>query len=343
MIPLPEPSPSPLSPRLLRNAGTVLETSCRAAPGETLLLLADEILLPYAPALAAAALDLGLIPTTLDIRHYVASEQYADGYVLESVKQAIEASDIVLQNLADTWIPNRPGYGRLCGEPDLHDLALTAERRWMILQCRGLEEWEVDPVEIAAIRKRTLSLLELLKNARQGRITSSAGTDLTFSLGKGASAVPILGIIPFYGEVAVTPALENTSGLLVVDGPTQCGIRPDAELNREPLRIAVERGKMVDASGDPTHLDRLRAFVASGAPPADAIDEVGILTTTLVENDRYYWSDGTHHHDRIHVALGNNTRRDAVVHGPQHADTEIDRPTVSIDGRVIIENGTWIR
>lgn len=343
MIPIPEPPPIPLSDRLLQNARTVLENSCCAAPGETLLLLADEILLPYAPALAAAALDLQLIPTTLDIRHYVTSQQYAAGYVLESAKQAIQASDIVLQNLADTWVPNRPGYGRLCGDPDLHDQALTAERRWMILQCRGLEEWEADPAEIAAIRQRTLWLLDLLQEARQGRVTSPAGTDLTFGLGEQAGKTPILGIIPFYGEVAVTPSLESTSGLLVVDGPSQCDIRPAAELDREPLRIAVENGKMVHASGNPTQLDRLRAFVASGDPPADTIDEVGILTTTLAENDRYYWSDGTHHHDRVHVALGNNARRDAVVHGPRHADTEVDRPTISIDGSVIIENGTWNR
>ncbi|MFC1509787.1 hypothetical protein ACFL60_08925 [Candidatus Omnitrophota bacterium] len=76
-------------------------------------------------------------------------------------------------------------------------------------------------------------------------------------------------------------------------------------------------------------------------PPADMIDEVGILTTTLLENDRYYWSDGTHHHDRTHIALGNNVRRDIVVDGPKHMDGEVSKPTISIDGLVIMKDGIF--
>jgi hypothetical protein len=68
---------------------------------------------------------------------------------------------------------------------------------------------------------------------------------------------------------------------------------------------------------------------------------VGILTTPFAENDRYDWPDGTHHHDCAHVALGNNERRDVVVHGPRHMDGEIRRPTIAIDGLVIVENGVF--
>ena len=112
---------------------------------------------------------------------------------------------------------------------------------------------------------------------------------------------------------------------------------------REPLRITVEEGRMVEMTGPPPQMKRLEAFIASGDPPADAVDEVGILTTTLEENDQYYWSDGTHHHDRVHIALGNNVRRDVVVHGPKHADTEVHKPTIRIDGRVVVEDGIWLR
>jgi hypothetical protein len=134
--------PKKISKKLIRNAKTVLEASCRAKRGETLLLLADRVLLPLAPAIAQAALELGLIPAIMDIRHYLASKPYGNGYVLESVKAAMDASDVVIENLADTWVPNRPSYGRLSGDPDMQDKALTGERRWMILQCRGLDEWD---------------------------------------------------------------------------------------------------------------------------------------------------------------------------------------------------------
>ncbi len=339
--PIRSPHTAP-SKKLVRNARTVLEASCRARPGETLLLLADDVLLPYAPPISEAALDLGLIPTTIDIRHYVASPAYADGYVLDSVGAAMDASDIVIQNLADTWVPNRPGYDRLYGHSDAHDQALSGERRWLILQCSGLEEWDVDAREIAAIRNRTLWLLDLLSRSESGHITSRGGTDFTFGLTEAAGRVPVLGIIPFYGEVAVMPVMEATSGVFVVDGPTQRDVRPADELDREPLCITVEAGRVVDATGCPVQLERLRAFIASGEPPADAIDEVGIVTTTLGENHRYYWSDGTHRHDRVHIALGNNVRRDVLVHGPKHMDGEVDKPTIRIDGRLIVRDGIWI-
>ncbi|MDD4192524.1 MAG: hypothetical protein PHI28_14420 [Mangrovibacterium sp.] len=98
---------------------------------------------------------------------------------------------------------------------------------------------------------------------------------------------------------------------------------------------------MRDYTGDPVQVKRLKEFIASGDPPANAIDEVGILTTKFKENDECYWSDGTHHHDRVHVALGNNVLRDMLVHGPKHMDCEVSKPTTSIDGVVITKDGVF--
>ncbi len=333
---------SAASRKLIRNAKVVLRTSCRARKGETVLLLADEVLLPFAPAIAQGALELGLIPTIMDIRHYLASEPYRDGYVIESVRAAMNASDIVLENLADTWVPNRPSYGRLSGDPRMQDAALSGERRWMILQCGGLDRWDVTDEEIEVIQKRTRWLHALLKSARAGRVTSSRGTDLTFDLGGQANLFPILGIVPFYGEVAVTPAMKGTSGILAIDGPTQNDVRTVHELDRSPLRITVKNGRAVDMSGDQVQLGRLRKFVVSGDPPADAIDEVGIVTTHLKENNLYYWSDGTHRCDSVHVALGNNVRSDVVVHGKAHMDGEVSKPTITVDGRLIVKDGVFL-
>jgi leucyl aminopeptidase (aminopeptidase T) len=328
--------------KLLENAKIVLEASCRARPGETVLLVADEKLRPYAPALASAAVELGLVPTIMDITYFLASPAYDQGRIAEPLRAAMQAADIVIGNTRDVHDPKRADFSRLVGDPDLHDSCLTAERRWVYLQCNGVEKWDITTEEVVKLRARTHWLQDLLKTSKMGRITSPLGTDFTFGLGPGASYVPVLGIVPLYGEVAVVPSLESTSGLFVVDGPTQLDVRPADEIDRQPLRIAVEAGRVVDMSGDGIQLERLKGFIASGAPPADAIDEVGILTTNFQDNDVYYWSDGTHHHDRVHVALGNNVRRDTIVHGPRHMDCEINRPTISIDGLTIVENGLFL-
>ena len=224
----------------------------------------------------------------------------------------------------------------------MQDAALTSERRWLIIQPNGMEEWNITREQIAAIRKRTLWLMDRIKTAKSGRITSKKGTDFTFGLGSGCSFTPILGIIPFYGEVAIVPDINSTNGIFVTDGPTQRDVRPKNELDREPFTVEVEAGRVKNIKGgDPEQLRRLKEFIASGDPAADAIDEVGLVTTDFVENDRYYWRDGTHHHDTVHIALGNNVLRNTLVHGPKHMDCEVLKPTISIDGLVIIEDGVF--
>ena len=155
--------------KLLRNARIVLEASCRAQPGETVLMVADEALLPYAPALASAAVDLGLVPAIMDITDFLSSPAYDEGRILEPLKAAMEESDIVIGNTLDVHDPTRADYARLVGDPDVHDSCLTAERRWVYLQCNGVEKWDITAEEVVRLRERTHWLQGLLKSSKVGR------------------------------------------------------------------------------------------------------------------------------------------------------------------------------
>jgi hypothetical protein len=325
--------------RLLQNARITLEVSCQARPDETVLILTDAnaFRASCARAVAAAAVELGARPVLMDLAHYASlSLQAGDATpVLPPVKAAVEAADVVVRIAG-------PDYKYLLADPDAHDQLLTAQRRRVHLQCNGMDEWEITADEVAAIRRRTMWLMDLLSSSGAVHVASPAGTDFRFGLGEGAKWVPILGIVPLYGEVAVTPQQGSESGVFVVDGPTQMGVRLRTELDREPLRIVVEAGRVIDVSGDPPQVQRLREFIASGDPPAEFIDEVGILTTQIVANDEYYWSDGTHHHDCVHIALGNNPRRDSMVHGPRHMDGDVQKPTIHVDDLRIVEDGVFL-
>lgn len=318
----------------LRNARIVLEASCRGKAGESVLLVTQEKLGVYAKALVQAAQELDMAPAIMDVTAYVGGEPYRQGRLLPPLKAAMEAADIVILLCGGK-------FGQLVGDPDMSDLALTAQRRWVHLQNNGMEKWNITAEQVAMIRTRTEWLIALLDRSETVRITSGAGTDFTFGLGEGSKYLPILGIVPLYGEVAVTPRQGSESGVYVVDGPTQMGVRTKDELDREPLRITVERGRVTDISGDGEQVRRCREFIAGGGRRADAIDEVGILTTTIRENDEYWWSDGTHHHDCGHIALGNNVRRETLVHGPRHMDGEVRRPTIEVDGTAVVEHGVF--
>jgi len=66
----------------------------------------------------------------------------------------------------------------------------------------------------------------------------------------------------------------------------------------------------------PQQVERLKAFLASGDPHPEFIDEVGIPTARTMDNDRFWWSDGTHHLQRVHIALGNNVERKNAFTAP---------------------------
>ena len=95
-------------------------------------------------------------------------------------------------------------------------------------------------------------------------------------------------------------------------------------------------------SGDAAQVARLVRFMDDGVPRADQIDEIGIPTTDIEENNRFWWEDGTHRHDRVHIALGNNQLRGLDVHGNSHMDCEINRPTVAVDGLVVVRDGVFV-
>ena len=199
-----------------------------------------------------------------------------------------------------------------------------------------------ESVQVERITERTHWLLALLRSAKQGRIVSRLGTDLTFGLGPTATCYPgPRHCAALWGSCNCAGRRNDKRSIRrrrtdTVERATQGGGKPDAIADH----CSEWAGRGYE--GDPDQLHRLRDFIASGDPPANTIDEVGILTTSFIENDIFDWPDGTHHHDRAHVALGNNERRDVVVHGPRHMDGEINKPTISIDGLVIVEGGVFL-
>ena len=327
--------------RLLENARILLEVSCRATTGETVLILSNAQFHRYARAVAQAAETLDLHPVIMDLGEYPFERDinhlYAPSPPLPAVAEALRVADLVIN------IPPF-SYNRLIGESANDDAYLSASQRWVSLQSNRMEDWRLDAAEVAAIRIRTEWLLGVVDGAEWGHVTSPAGTDFRFRLGPKSSHVPVLGIVPLYGEVAVVPGGEE-SGVFVIDGPTQMAVRPVNEMLREPLRVEVEGGVVTGYSGDPEQVARLEAFMDSGDPRADRIDEVGLTTTHVPENDIVGmggWDDGTHNGHRIHIAIGNNVGREAVVHGSRHMDGEVDRPTVTIDCRPIMQNGVFV-
>ncbi len=336
--------------RIWKNAEFILKDLASGKPGESVVVVADSHSYTNARALCDCARDIGMQAIVIDIDMYGSRERYLKMPVIAPLKAAILNADICFM-VTDQMLTD---YGMFLGNSDDCDKALLGKSRRYTLEARGMSEWDFDPQEILHYRERTEKLLVWLKKARRLRVTTALGADFTCEVGaKPAGMYAVMAIIPFYAEVAIVPNSGNVTGKLVVDGASQCAygqrgfpIRPAIhgyqELYKQPLVINLEHGVVTDYSGDPVQVARLRKWIETSVPKANIADEVGLVTTTSLENDKYGWYlDGTHQTHSVHVALGNNTRRNEVIHAPEHVDFDMHDPVVELDGDVIYKDGVF--
>ncbi len=333
--------------RLRQNARITVEVACGVTCGDSVLIITErqskppyhDDLRPIAAALAEACIDLGAPPTVMDIGLYVHSTAFEQGEPLKPLIAAIRAADVCINAVDyvnfERLLRERPD------EPLAVDGYITATQRCFALQSHGMDRWDITAEQVAMINRRTDWLMDRLPDGRTLHITAPAGTDFRVGL-RGATPNPFRVLVPLYGEVALVPEFGTETGTLIVDGPSQRGVRPRTELDRRPLRVDVADGRVTGWDGDDEQVRRLEAFIEDASPRADHVDEVGLLTTGIKANDEYWWADGTHHSDRVHVALGNNPARDGRVHGHAHMDLELNRPTVRLDDTVIIREGKFV-
>ncbi|MBR6791390.1 MAG: hypothetical protein IKM31_11060 [Oscillospiraceae bacterium] len=337
--------------RIFENARFVLEDIAEMKAGDTVLVIADRECYTNARALCDTAKALGAKVMIIDIDMYGGEERYMKLPVMEPLRQAILHADIVFMATDQM----RTDFGMFLGNSDECDSALLGHSRRFTFESGGMDRWELNKEEVLKNRSRTLKLYEWLKTAKQIRITSARGTDLTCDLAKSVDAMyPVMAIIPFYAEVAVIPSLETVNGVVVADGasefaygqrgfPIRPAFRGHQELWMEPMKLEFRDSYLVNYTGDPVQVARLKKLMEDVSPAPDLCDEIGLVTTTSIENDMYGWLvDGSHQTRCVHVAIGNNRRRGEIIHSEEHVDFDIHRPTVYVDGEMIFDGENFL-
>jgi len=336
--------------KIRENAAFVLKDIAEAKPGDNILVIADSESYTNARALCDTARECDCNAVILDVDMYGGKEGYDNIPIMEPVRQAILHADITFMTTPQI----KTGFSTYLGTRDEGDESLLGKSKRFTFEHSGMEEWNINKEEVMANRKRALALYEWLKSAKDIHITTKLGTDLHYAMDKGLDAMyPVMGIIPFYSEVAVIPSLGTVNGTVVADGASErtrnqrgFPIRPNMpthnELYKEPMRLVFKDSTLTDFSGDPVQVERLRVLLEEVSPKADLCDEIGLVTTTSPENNMYGWKvDGSHQINCIHVAIGNNRRRGEIIHSTEHVDFDVHDPIIEIDGIRILENGKF--
>jgi len=181
-----------------------------------------------------------------------------------------------------------------------------------------------------------------LSSSKKVRITTGAGTDLSFETGgrqakaddgrliyKGA-----FGNLPA-GEAYLAPLEDTAEGTLVVDGSF-----PLTGVLNAPIVVKVKKGRVVDI-GDHQCKAELDELFEKYGTPARNIAEFGVgtldtarMTGNTLEDEKV---KGT-----IHIAFGDNASMGGTVKVPLHLDGIVKKPSVWLDDVLWMKDGVLV-
>jgi leucyl aminopeptidase (aminopeptidase T) len=183
-------------------------------------------------------------------------------------------------------------------------------------------------------------LAEALSKGSVARVVSPGGTDITMSI-EGRAGLADTGILRTAGSFGNLPAGEaylapvegSAEGTVVIDG-AMAGIRAlDG-----PITAVIHNGVLQEIQGGQAARQLRDMLEKAQDKNAWSLAELGIgtnenagLSGSLVEVEKVL---GT-----VHLAFGDNVSMGGQVRAPIHVDGVVLRPTLTIDGTVVIRDG----
>ena len=296
---------------------------------ETALILTD-LLRPatVANVLAQAVADAGGIPLVLTIPPFPSGAEPP-----AAVAAAMGAADVILSPLSGAI------YHTVACKA-----AVASGARFLALTMFGLDNLRSGGVygDFPALAPRAERLAALMSAASEAHVVAPGGTDLRLRL-DGRVAVPITGMARHPGEATGCPDIEafiapletSAEGVIVADRSASI-----TGVLHAPLRIVVRGGQAVVIDG-PAAPAIVAALDAAAHPHARTLAELafglnpaGIIRGVIVEDEGVARTG--------HIALGSNRFFGGTSAAPIHLDFVYDRPTLRLDGVLVIDDGELV-
>jgi leucyl aminopeptidase (aminopeptidase T) len=191
-----------------------------------------------------------------------------------------------------------------------------------------------------AVLEKSRKIADIFTIGHQAGITSPAGTNLNLSIARmrgfsdtGMALEPGQAANVPGGEGCVSPIPDSVNGVLVVDGSF-----PVIGPLTKPVAFTIRNGSILRLTGG-REAEKLRKWLRIFGRQAKVVAEVGVgtnpcavLTGNTLEDEKVL---GT-----VHVAFGNSLSFDGKGAAACHLDGIMLKPTLTIDGKVIVENGS---
>jgi len=314
-----------LAKKLEAAARTALETCLAVKAGETVLIVTDEpkreigmAIWRVAKSIGAEAMIVEMMPRTRNGEEPPAP-----------IAAFMAASSVVLCPTSKS-LTHTAARREACAH-GARIATLPGITEDMMIRCLG--------ADYKAIAQRSQRLSEVLESGDEVHVTSPAGTDIRMRRGD-RHAKPNTGFYHHAGENGNLPAgetffapLEGTAnGVVVFDG-AMAGVGKV----KKPIRIVVREGLAVEITGG-EEAQKLIELIKPLGEAARNIAELGIGTNDRAQITGHILEDekvlGT-----VHIALGDNISMGGKVSVPSHLDGLIMQPSVTVDGRLIMQAG----
>ncbi|WP_413203413.1 leucyl aminopeptidase [Rhodospirillum sp. A1_3_36] len=318
---------------------------CKVKPGETLAVLSEgEIRGDYAQAFLLAARQLGAEALQITVPRMASKDgKFLHGRnALSGNRTAIEtlkAADIVIDLMG------------LLFSPEQEEITATGTRMLLV----------VEPIEVLRamfpdtdLRRRVEYGAELMAKAKVLRVTSDAGTDVTYGMG----AYPVM---TEYGYTDEPGRWDHwPSGFLLSQGGDRevngrVVLQPgdiNATFRRyihAPIALTIREGWVTDIEGDGLDASLMREYMESfDDPRAFAVSHIGwglnqnakryhLATSRTL--DQEIGVHGLAYYGNVLFSLGPNTELGGTNDTACHTDLPMHGASLFLDGLPIVDRG----
>lgn len=296
--------------------------------GDKVVVITEASRMPIAEAVAAAVYAVGAEPILTVMVPRQSDGQEPPQPIAEAMKSADAFIAVVGKSITHTHAVKNATKGGSKG------IVLTQFSEDMMIH-GGLEG------DFEAIKPVCKAMAKALAGAKKIRLTTPFGTDLTFSA-EGRRGNSLYCMVE-NGEFAPVPTVEaNVSPL---EGTARGRIVADASipyigigLLHEPVSCEVEEGKIISISGG-KQAKMLEADLASkNDPNVYNIAEMGV---GLNPNCRFigFMLEDEGVAGAVHIGIGTNITLGGVIKAACHYDLIMTKPTINVDGRIVLKDG----
>lgn len=313
----------------MRGAKTLLDNCASLKAGEQVLVITDTKLIKIGEVLAAAAYEREAEPIIAVIKPRERDGQEPPATVAEAMKQA----DVILAPVSKSITHTRAV--KEAAEAGARILVMTAFTEHLMIS-GGIE------VNFKAQRPICEKLADLFTKADNVRLTTPAGTELTMEI-KGRSGNALTCIVDKPGMFSPVPNIEaNVSPL---EGTAEGKIVVDASipyigigLLQEPINMTVKGGFITEIYGGYQAEILRKDLIEKKDPNVYNIAELGVglnpkskMTGIMLDDEGVLGS--------AHIGIGTNITLGGKIKAAIHYDLVIWKPTIELDGKVIINKG----